>query len=263
MALNPLPTANTLRQRMDAANPDTLADALRLIGMGHLVREQRATLRRQNPNAQAAGVASSYDLATLQALVLPDDAKAFTISAAYARANSGSVANGPLTVAAFQATPTTTQIGISPAGNIVFLGTDEYTDVDVDYTSYNLDIYELVLNVVAATGVCAIPTVYAGTAGAGTPAAASIVANAPNNVANTAGCVLLLEAEALVGTTTGKKIVLAPSASAPATTKACFDTTKKQVFFATADAVTSARIKIGVFPSVDRNALLEATSPLY
>jgi|HubBroStandDraft_5_1064220.scaffolds.fasta_scaffold74692_2 hypothetical protein len=261
MALNPLPTANTTKQRLDQANPDTLADQLRAIGLGHLVREQRATLRRQNPNAQAAGVASSYDLATLQALFLPDDAKAFAISAAYARANSGSVANGPLTVAAFQATPTTTQVGISPAGNIVFLGSDEYTDVDVEYTSYNMDVVELTLNVVAATGVCAIPTVYAGTAGAGTPATA--LPNVPNNVPNAAGVVILLEAEALVGTTTGKKIVLAPAASAPATTKACLDTTKKQVFFATADAVTSARIKIGVFPSVDRNAVLEAQSALF
>jgi hypothetical protein len=249
-------SATALAAALSTANPTQVADMLRTIGFGAVTRRQSAKLRRQNPNAQAAGVASSYDLATLQAIFLPDDAKAKVIQRVTARAaNTG--ATGELSIQAYGVTPTTGQVAVSPCGNIVFLATDAYTDVDIDYTPEDLDIQELILPVVPATGVCLLPVAsYAGTAGSGTPT--TLTPNVVNNVANANGVYLLLEAEALAGTTIGKKIVVAPAASAPSTGRACLNVTKSQVFFATADAVTQARVKFGYFRAIDLNALLEA-----
>jgi hypothetical protein len=249
-----------LAKALNDTQPAQLSDMLRTIGLGSFLRRASATLRRQNPNLQAAGVASAYDLATLQTLVLPDDAKAKSISRAFGRVNGNSITLGELTVAGVAATPTTGQIGVSPAGNIVFLGTDLWSDVDVDYTPADQDVVELTLPVVSS--VLTIPSQYAGTAGSGSPATG--VANVSNNVAGAVGVNMLMEVESLVGTVTGKFIVVAPSASAPGTTKeACLSGTKGTVLFKSSDAVTSARVKLGVFRAIDMNALLEATCVFY
>ncbi len=251
--------------RLQQANPNTIADQLRALGLGFLVRQLRTALRRQNPNAVAAGVLSPWDVATVQAILLPDDAKAQSISRAYARA--GAAGTGEMTVAAVNATPTTGQVAVSPAGNIVFLGSDAITDVDVDYEVVIGDIVELTVPVVSGTGVLTIPTAYAGTAGMGTPGtpipAAANSAYANTQVPNAKGVLVLMEAQALTGTSPGQKIVLAPAAGAPTAGNARLNVAKTTVQFAVADAVTSARIKFlvcaGQAGGTDRNAFLEQT----
>jgi len=57
---------------------------------------------------------------------------------------------------------------------------------------------------------------------------------------------------------TGKKTVFAPSAAAVAATRSALDTDKINVWFAIADAVSSARVKLLVCSAIDVNAQLEA-----
>jgi hypothetical protein len=252
----------SLVKHLNKANPNTLADQHRLIGFGDLVRRFSVRLRRQAAPVNTANVVSDYDLAANGIIFLPDDAKAKTISRVYGRANGNSIALGELTVDAYGTTPATTHCAVTPAGNIAFLGTDAWTDVDVEYTPEDQDIVELTLPVVAATGICTIPVAIAGVLGAGQNA--TVAKNVSNNVAGAAGVNMLLEAESLVGGVTGKFIVLKPSASLPGATKeANLDGTKMQVLFKVSDAVTSCRVKLGVFKSTDLNALLEAASPLF
>ena len=257
--------ASSLASRLNAADPNTLADMLRTIGFGSVMRRATTTLRRQKPSAQAAGIGSVYDLATLEVLFLPDDAKAFTLKRVYARAGGG--ATGELTIAANNATPTTGQVAVTPAGNIAFLGSDAYTDVDVVYDVADQDVVELggppagsttPQGITVASNQITIPVAYAGVAGGGTPTS-GLVPNAPNNVANAIGVTMLLEAEAVAGTSIGKKVIIAPG-SAPAAGQAALDATKSLVKFNSGDGVTLARVKLGIFRAIDMNALLEAAS---
>jgi hypothetical protein len=67
----------------------------------------------------------------------------------------------------------------------------------------------------------------------------------------------LLEAESLAGTLKAKMIILVPVASsAPATTKAVYKTDGSAVLFATADAVTSCRLKLAIACATNVDALL-------
>lgn len=250
-----------LAKRLSAADPNTLADFLRLLDFGGILRRQRVTLRRQNPNGQAAGVASSYNLATLQVLVLPDDAKAASIVRCYARAGTGTT--GELTPGAPNSTPLAHTPAVTPNGDIGFLATDAYTDLDVLYEVLDQDVFELgsaAAPFVVAANQLLLPAAYAGTAGAGSPNPQT--ANAVNQAANAVGVQSLLEVEVFSGTVTGKKIVLAPG-SAPAAGQACLDVTKTKVLFQATDGVTGARVKFGCFKgttpggTADVNALLE------
>lgn len=217
----------SLKNRLDAANPNVLADELRALKFGDMLRALPTSLRKKAPAADA------YQLATLQSLALPDDGKANSIFRAYARA--GTATAGELTVKTYGTTPGSGEIAVAPNGSIVVLAADAWTSLDVVYLPEKYDVIELTLSVVAASGVCALPT-----------------------LANNPGAVMLLEAEALVGTLTGKKIVLVPAAAAVATTKAALNLAKNSVWFAIADAVTSARVKLAVSSAVDVDALLTA-----
>ena len=227
MALTSLSTS--LKSVLNAALPGGLADALRTLKFGDMLRALPTTLRKKAPAVNA------YNLATVQCIALPEDAKASTIYRAYGRV--GGVTAGELTITAANATPTTGQIAITPNGDIAFVGTDAWTSVDVVYQPSKYDVVELVLPVVPGTGVCALPSTL----------------SSP---------VMLMEAESLAGTLTGKMIVLAPSATATATTKAALNLAKSSVWFAIADGVTSARVKLGVCSATDADALLEAASNL-
>jgi hypothetical protein len=253
MALNPLPTANTLKQRLDAADLNTLADAMRVLGFGTVLRQMVGVLRRQNPFAQPA---SPYDLATLKVIQLPDDAKAMSIdpgaaAPAYVRTQDASASTGAAGVYTYKTpagtTATTGTVGISPAGNITFLATDAPNDVDLEYNVFVGDMVELTLNAVAGTGVCALP--------------ASVVGAGPGMGAGP-GVLFMSEAEILVGTAVGKKIVLVPAAGAPAAGNARLDVAKLNVQFAVADGATSVRVKLMTCSKIDVNALLEAASPV-
>lgn len=221
---------NSVKDRINAADLNQLASLFRTIRLGDILLAEKQFLARKAPAVNA------YNLSTVQCITLPDDAKAYSLTRVYARA--GTAGTGEMTIAAVNATPTTGQVAITPNGDIGFLGTDAITDVDVMYEPMKMDVIELTLPVVPGTGVCAIPTVYTA---------------APR------GIVMLLEAESLAGTLVAKMIVLA-NGSAPATTKANLSVAKSQVQFAVADAVTLARVKLGLVPAVDLSATLTTLS---
>lgn len=218
-----------LKARLDAANPNSISDMFRVIKLGSAIRAMPTWLRIKNP---AAGAAPLYDLATVDPIFLPDDAKAATILAAYARTTSNGATLGPLAIQAFGATPADGQIAVSPNGNIVVLASVQYTNIDVLYQPDKYDVVEVSGPV--AAGIFTIP--------------ATLTAR---------GVVSLLEAEVLVGTTLGPKIVLVPAAGLPATTKAQLNVGKTQVQFNNAtDAPVTVRVKLAISAAVDVDALL-------
>lgn len=212
----------TVRDQLNSAPPSILADIFRDLGIADLLLGQcNQQLRKQNPGT--AGANSPYDLSTLSVIVLPDNAKASRMLRCTVRA--GGTTGEYTEKAGYGTTPTTTTVGVTPCGNLAFLGTDLVTDADLTYIAERLDVVELYLPVVSGTGVLTIPSALV-----------------------TQGVVLLMEAEALAGTSTGKKIVLVPAASAAAG-RAVLSVAKDTVIFNTTDAVTRARVKLGVAPS--------------
>lgn len=222
----------TTREAINVASAGSLAGYTQQVQFGNVLRSLPVQLFQQSP------ATNSYNLTTVQVITLPDNAKCGKVIRAWARAGTGNTATGELTVAAIAATPQTGEVATTPNGDIGFLGTDALTGIDVLYQPLKGDVVEFSLPV--ATGILTIPTAYT---------------TAPRGVFQ------LIEAEALTGTNTGKKIILAASASLPATTKACLSQDRTQVLFNNAtDAVTSARVKLLVNPAVDMNAILEASA---
>ena len=245
----------SLRQSLNRADANTLADILRTLSIGDVVRAMPVYLR-----SVSAGVtgAQPQQLATLGTVVLPEDAKAATILRCTVKA--AGVALGEFTVVAYGTTPTTTQVAIAPNGDIVFLGSDAVTSADIVYIPQKGDVLgqlantsqtqtaagagngvtSLFLPVVPGTGVCTIPSAYSGKA------------------------VLLMQAVALTGTVTGQKIILVPAGAAVATTKAALSTDQTKVWFAIADAVTTCQVDLlvdsGLAGGSEINALLEGSS---
>jgi len=266
-------TTNSLAQVLDQVLPGQLANALNQLKFGRLVRQAMpVTMRRCNPNAAATnpyipGTASQCVAETLigtggtgqpaAAAVgsnllgqLPDDAKAEYILRATAIAGTSTpqelTCDSMVTSFGYMGTagtgPTTLHIGISPSGDIVTNATDAWTSVDVSYIPQKVDAVEYpALSCVAGTGICALPV-----------------------AATTQGVVTLMEAESLAGTTVGKFAVLTPSNSNPGATKqANLNAAKTQVLFKVSDAVTSARVKVGLVSAVNSNQLLEAASTFF
>jgi hypothetical protein len=234
--------SGALVTRMNAADPNTIADAFRILAIGTIMRQQVVALRRQSPNLAPV---SPYNLATVQTIVLPDDAKARKVSRAYARAGGGTLGEMALTAYATPfIAPGAGAVGVTPAGDLAFLIADAYTDVDVEYEVAKIDPLELTLQAVPGTGVAAIPARYAGVLGSGL----------------SVGVVSIMEAEVLVGTTVGKKVCFQAAAGAPAAGQARLDLAKANVQFAVADGAQSVRVKFGICSQVDVNALLEAAS---
>jgi hypothetical protein len=221
----------TVRELLNKANPNILADLFRDLGIADLfLGQSNQHLRNLDPDVAGA---NPYDLSTEDTIVLPDNAKASRILRCTVRAGG---ATGEFTEkAGYGTTPTTGTVGVTPNGNIAFIATDAVTDADVSYVSERGDVLELTLPVVSGTGVLALPD--------------SVVEQ---------GVILLLEAESLAGTLVSKMIVLVPSNSAPATTKALLTIPKHQVLFAVADAVTRARVKLLLCPAKDLQNVLGA-----
>lgn len=223
--------ANSLKNALNRANLQSLTALLGAIAFGSVVRALTTALRGKKPLAVAA---YPYVVqAGAQCLALPDDAKAMSIEYAYARTGTGT--QGLLTVDATAATaPAAGHCKVSSSGDLLFNSTDAWTSVDVVYKPEKQDAYESATATVASN-VATIPS------GAGL-------------------ATMLMEAESLVGTKTGKFVIVQPGAT-PITGQAALSLDKTQVVFAAADAVTSCRFKIGVASSVDVDAALEASSP--
>ncbi len=221
------------RRDLDRANVNSIGDQLRVLRAGHLFLGQMNQHKRK-VNPSALGV-NPYNLATLHALQLPDRARAATVLRATVRAGG---VTGELTPKLFGVTPATGEIGVAPNGDIVVLAADAITDMDVTYVSERGDVmgnvqadsslpfYSLGLFLPVVAGVMTLPT-----SGWGAR-----------------GNLLLLEAEAVSATVTGKKIILVPGA-APATGQARLNVAKTQVLFNSGtDVVTRARVKLLIAP---------------
>lgn len=217
----------TYKDSLNAANPNNLADLLREFKLGDLLRALPVQLTKQDP---AAGSAANGNLTTVDVIHLPDDAKAAVVLRASARAGS---VTGELTPVAYGTSPATTQIAVTPNGDIATnQGTDAISDLDLLYVPAKGDVYEFEGNL--ATGVLTIP---------------------PEIVAR--GVLMLLEAEITAGAAPGDKIILVPVAGAglPAAGRAQLTSNKSTVSFNNAsDAGTAARVKLLVAPAVDANA---------
>ena len=224
----------TFKDDLNLPNNSTLATKLQQMKFGDFVRGSTARLYHQAP---AAGL---YNDATATALALPDDAKSSTLGRVYVRA--GGVTGEFVVDPGIEVAPVTGHAGVSPSGDIVFLAADLVTDADVEYEPAALTSKEFTAACVPATGLVTL-------------------SGAVLDALGKSRMVIIEEAEILVGTAAGKKIVGLPAAGAPAAGHARLSIAKTSVFFAIADGASSVRLKLGLIPSVDLNALLEAASP--
>lgn len=211
---------DTVLTSLNRSNNNTIADHLRQLQFGDVLAGHIPQHLRKL-NFDAAG-ADAYNLATLDAIVLPAKQKAQNILRAYARGGGGTL--GPLTIVAPGTTPSNDEIGVSPNGDLVVLAADAWTDIDVTYQPEGGDVVESFFPV--ASNVLTLPTQF-----------------------TSLGVILLVEVEAVEGTGTGKKIVLVPGAGAPSAGQARLNLAKTTVTFAGADAVTRARVKLVVAKS--------------
>ena len=114
--------ANSLVAAFNRAQPGSLPAMFLSIQLGTLIRQGfHFALRGVTPAVDPYGAASN------SSIVLPDDAKAASISTAYARAGSGTL--GPLAVAAAGSAPSAGQVAVAANGNILFNAADAWTSV--------------------------------------------------------------------------------------------------------------------------------------
>lgn len=217
----------TIKQSVNRADINTLADELRSLGFGDMLRALPTSLRRKAP-----ALATGLHPATEHAIILPTDAKAESIITAYAIAGTGTL--GPLAVVA--GVPAAGQCAVAPNGDLVFAAADVWLSVDVLYQPVKADQFTFTGAVVPGTGVMALPV-----------------------PATSAGVVSLQSAVALVGTLTGNKEVVANGA-VPATTLANLSLAKSQAQFPIADAVSSATVVLSLVAATDVNSILESTN---
>ncbi len=219
----------TMKDLLNSANPQDTFDALRQLGFGDMIRCLPTQLRKK---AAVAGGTANYNLATVCVYVLPVDAKAASIARCVTRAGSAGV--GEMAPQTYGTTPATTQCAVTPCGDLAFVLGDLPTDFDCLYTPEKGDVVELTLDCTAS--VATLPAQY-----------------------TARGVAMLIEAEALAGSVTGKKIILVPGAGGPATTQARLNLAKSTVTFNNGtDAVTRARVKFLVASAKDTDAQLQA-----
>ncbi len=230
------------RQSANRANANTVADHLRKLRFGNMLLGQAVqTKRKLNPSSLGVG---SYTLGTLHALQLPDHSRAAVIHRATARAGS---VTGELTPVAYGTTPATGQIAVAPNGDIVTLAADAITDLDVVYSPERGDVVGTVQS---------DPLLPNYSLGLYFPVVSHVLTLPSGSWMLSRGVSLLLEAEAVAGTSVGKKIVLTPGAGAPSAGQCRLNAAKTTITFATADAVTRARIKLSVGTAEDLQAVL-------
>ncbi len=217
----------TLKDKLNAANPQELADLLRTCKLGDLMRQ---ALPAYLHNEDAA--VDPYNLATVEVIALPVDAKAAFVFRATGKTGT---TTGEFAPQAYGTTPSTGQCAVSPCGDIAFLGSDATGLLDVYYLPEQGEVYEATFTV--ASNAIVLPT----------------------DIASRVK--LLMEAEVTAGTGTGKKIVQVPSGSAASTDSARLNLAKDTVKFDSGDAATQARVKLLLAPAAELQALLGATAP--
>jgi hypothetical protein len=217
----------TEKDALARATNNTLPEHLKQIAFADVMRGQvPQVLRKKDPGSSAYAPG-----ATVQTLVLADQARATGILRAYARAGN---VTGELSVVAPGTTPATGQISVQPDGNLMVLAADAITSLDVTYVPERGDVIEL-----------------------GEWSVVLDVLTLPAQI-TTRGAVLLLSVDAIEATSAGSKRILAPGASAPAAGACKFNAAKTTITFAAADAVTTARVKLLVCALIDLDTQLEA-----
>lgn len=227
----------SLKDVLDRANPNTLADACRTLKLGQTLQQDvKQTIMGLDIHAEGV---SPYDAATLDTIRLPDDCKACEILRAWSRV--GGAGTGAQTVDAPDATPAVAgHIAVLPTGNIGVLTADACTALDIEFIPRRGDMLEVTLPVVA--NVLTLP--------------AALTANGVWN---------LCEAEATAitaGGLIGDHIVDAPGAGPPAAGHAMLNLAKTTVTFPAADLVVEARVKCLCGPATNLNTELQADSDL-
>lgn len=221
----------TMKAAFNRTNPNTLADLLRSIGLGDLLRGQiNQSLRLKTPAADTS------QLATLASFgVVAKGTAAAEVTRAYARATTAAGTLGELAIQAPNTTPADGQIAVAPNGDIVALLASAYVGVDVDYVPARGDVVTLEDQVVTAN-VYTIPAEY-----------------------TNRGVVYLMSATGYtaLGVATDK-IIVAPGA--PAATQAALAVNKESVNFNAADAVVLCDVTLLVATAKDLDTLLEADS---
>jgi hypothetical protein len=131
----------TMRDVLNAANPNTLADAARAVALGNVLAGQYRVV-------QAVPVSD--------AVILPNEMKIGTLVSVLARAGTGTP--GPCTLDAVGATPAVaSHVAATFSGDLVCLAADAWTSVEIVYQPVIGDVVSLVgarvtANVLAAVG---------------------------------------------------------------------------------------------------------------
>jgi len=213
-----------LSASLDRANPNTLADQFRTIALGQTLQQDvKQTLR---VDADALG-GQPEDAATADIIVPASPAG--VILRAWARAATANA--GEATVGARHGTIAAGEIRVTPAGNIGVLAADVMTDLIVEYLPERGDIV-VTADLPVTANVLTLPAAISGNA------------------------LVLMSAEALTATLTGRKLILTPGAAGPAAGQAEMDIGGTTVTFQATDAVTVARCTLLVDPAADLTALL-------
>lgn len=133
----------TLREVLNSANPNTLADALRKLPIGTFILQHcRRALRAIAPSAGR--------------VALPDWCKASRVVSAYARTTSAAGTLGALTVVT--GAPADGEVAVGANGDILVNSVSAYTSVDVIYEPEIGEVVELDLPV--AADVINVPAVH-------------------------------------------------------------------------------------------------------
>lgn len=179
--------ARSIQTILDESNPNKAPDALHGVKAG---------------TALAAVPRFVVGTVTSHVLTLPNNAKAAAVISAYSRAGT---LTGQLTPVKNAAAVATTQVGINPAGNILFATADAVTSAEVVYMPQEGDLVTETIPVTSG--------------GIGSPLASK-------------NAIRLISANLVTGSSTGAKTVVARGSS-PSAGEACLGNTGTILFNST------------------------------
>lgn len=227
-------TTTTMREALNACDPNTLADQLRALELGTFLRGQAPQqLRRMLPVTDPLSPSGT----AVQTIKLAGHGKASRVIRAYCRLGGAGIPGELVADTGAYAAPASTHIAVQPNGDIAVLTADAITDVDVEYIPERGDVVVLP----------ALP----------------LVSNAlvlPLTNADIArGVVLLISATGIVGGVPTNLRINKPAATNAANGTASLDLAKANVLFSTGgDAFTSGQVTLLVCALNDLATILSS-----